>query len=81
MITVGDFSVVTTKHPSSFWGMRWTMPSTTVGQGCYTCRGSWLLSPKKNGPRYERLGGSGELIFSEMRAAVYEPTTAHSVIG
>ena len=43
----------------------------------------WLrmLSPKKNGPRYERLGGSGELIFSVMPAAVFEPLAAHCVIS
>ena len=40
-----------------------------------------LLSPKKNGPRYERLGGSGELIFSVIPAAVFEPLAAHCVIG
>ena len=41
----------------------------------------WVLSPKKNGPRYERLGGSGELIFSVMPAAVFEPLAAHCVIS
>ena len=40
-----------------------------------------VLSPKKNGPRYERLGGSGELIFSVMPAAVFEPLAAHCVIS
>ncbi len=40
-----------------------------------------MLSPKKNGPRYERLGGSGELIFSVIPAAVFEPLAAHCVIG
>jgi len=42
---------------------------------------STLLSPKKSGPRYERLGGSGELIFSVIPAAVFEPLAAHCVIG
>jgi len=44
-------------------------------------QGCGLLSPKKNGPGYERLGGSGGLILSVMPAAVFEPTAAHSVIG
>lgn len=53
----------------------------TSHSGILRLRPPWLLSPKKNGPRYERLGGSGELIFSVIPAAVFEPLAAHCVIG